>query len=130
MAYGSRVVLNERREHAVKRLIDALAGQDLMVFFELDLAEAMQTKLGVVIPDQVVLGVCRAPLVAAAVSVEPSVGLLLPVHVVVRNAGPGVTMVEAADPVMMVAITGNPALEPLAADCAGRLAAALQSLQD
>ena len=54
---------------------------------------------------------------------------MLPVHVVVHDAGPGVTVVEAADPVMMVAITGNPALEPVAIDCASRLAAALQSLQ-
>jgi hypothetical protein len=52
----------------------------------------------------------------------------LPLHVVVRAAAAEVTVVEAADPVMMVAITGTPALEPLASDCAASLAAALHSL--
>jgi uncharacterized protein (DUF302 family) len=129
VAYGSRVVLEERCEDVVKRVRDALAGQDLVVIDELDLREAMQTKLGVTVPDQVVLGVCRAPLAVAALSVEASLGLLLPMRVVVRAAAAEVTVVEAADPVMMVAITGNPTLEPLVSDCAARLAAALHSLQ-
>jgi hypothetical protein len=51
-------------------------------------------------------------------------------RVVVRAATPDVTVVEAVDPMMMVAITGDPSLEPVVADSAGRLAAALNSLQD
>ena len=99
-----------------------------MVLAELDLHEVMQARLGIEIPDQRVLGVCRRPLADAALRVEPSLGLLLPVHVVIRAESPEVTVVEAADPVMMVAITGNPALEPLVHDSAERLAAALHSL--
>ena len=122
-------MLNARCEQAVQLLTEALAEQDLVVLAALDLREVMQTKLGVAIPDQVVLGVGWAPLAAAALSLEPSLGLLLPMHVVIRAEAPGVTVVEAADPVMMVAITGNRALEPLVADCAARLAAALHTLR-
>ena len=129
MAYGSRVVVSECCEDVVRRMTEALAEQDLVVVAELDLRKAMQDKLGVVMPDQVVLGVCRAPLAVAALDVEPSLGLLLRMHVVVRAETPEVTVVEAADPVMMVAITGDPTLEPLVTDCAARLAAALHSLR-
>ena len=128
MAYGSRVVLNERCEQVVQRVTAALADQDLVVLAELDLRAAMRTTLDVDIPDQVVLGVASASVAAAALSVEPSLGLLLPMHVVVRAEAPEVTVVEAVDPMVMVAITGNRLLEPVVADCAARLAAALHTL--
>jgi len=128
VAYGTQVVLNQSCQQVVRHVTEALAEQDFVVVAELDLREALQTTLGVTVPDQIVLGVCRRPLADAALRVEPSLGLLLPIRVVVRAAAPEVTVVEAVDPVMMLAITGNPALEPVVADSASRLAAALNSL--
>lgn len=128
MAYGTRVVVDQRWDDVVEQVASALAEQDFVVLAELDLREVMQAKLGIEMPDQRVLGVCRRPLADAALRAEPSLGLLLPMHVVIRAESPEVTVVEAADPVMMVAITGNPALEPLVHDSAERLAAALHSL--
>ena len=128
MAYGTRVMVGQRWDDVVDQVAAALAEQDFVVLDELDLHEVMRARLGIEMPDQRVLGVCRRPLADAALRAEPSLGLLLPVHVVVRAESPEVTVVEAADPVMMVAITGNPALEPLVHDSAERLAAALHSL--
>ena len=128
MAYGTRVMVGRRWDEVVDQVAAALAEQDFVVLAELDLREVMQARLGIEMPDQRVLGVCRRPLADAALRAEPPLGLLLPVHVVVRAESPEVTVVEAADPVMMVAITGNPALEPLVHDSAERLAAALHAL--
>jgi uncharacterized protein (DUF302 family) len=128
MAYGTRVVVGQRWDDVVDQVAAALAEQDFVVLAELDLRQVMQARLGIEMPDQRVLGVCRRPLADAALRAEPSLGLLLPIHVVIRAESPEVTVVEAADPVMMVAITGNPALEPLVHDSAERLAAALHSL--
>jgi uncharacterized protein (DUF302 family) len=128
VAYGTKVVVDQPWHEVLDRVREALADQDLIVLAELDLAEVLQEKLGVEIPSQVVLGVCRPALAHVTLQAEPSVGLLIPVHVVVRAEAPDVTVVEAADPVMLVAITGNPGLEPVAADCTARLRAALHSL--
>ena len=128
MAYGTRVMVGRRWDEVVDQVAAALAEQDFVVLAELDLREVMQVRLGIEMPDQRVLGVCRRPLADAALRAEPSLGLLLPVHVVIRAESAAVTVVEAADPVVMVAITGNPALEPLVQDSARRLAAALHSL--
>ena len=128
MAYGTRVVVDQRWQDVVGQVAGALAEQDFVVLAELDLRAVMQAELDVDMPDQRVLGVCRKPLADAALQVEPSLGLLLPIRVVVRAESPEVTVVEAVDPVMMVAITGDPALEPLVHDSARRLAAALHSL--
>jgi len=79
-------------------------------------------------PAQVILGACRPPLAYAALQVEPSIGLLLPCNVVVRALDATTTVVEAMDPRLMVSITGNDVLAPVAADARTRLAAALSSL--
>ena len=129
MAYGPRVVLQESCAGAVERVRRALAEQDFRVLSVIELSEAVETELGLAMPTQFVLGVCRATVAEAALRVEPSLGLLLPMPVVVRAEAPDVTVVEAANPMILVAITGNPALEPLVADSKARLAAAFRSLQ-
>ena len=79
-------------------------------------------------PPQVILGACRPPLAYAAVQAEPSVGLLLPCNVVVRDLGDGVTLVEALDPSVMETLTGNDKLADVAADARQRLQAALDGV--
>jgi hypothetical protein len=84
----------------------------------------MQAKVGVAIPEQVVRGVSLAPPDVAGPSAKPNLVMLLPMHAVIRAEALEVTVVEAADRVVMVAITGTGALEPFVADCAARPAAA------
>ena len=55
-------------------------------------------------------------------------GLLLPCNVVVRAVDGSTTKVEAMDPAVMVTLTGNEALGPVAAEAGQRLAAALSAL--
>jgi hypothetical protein len=73
------------------------------------------------------LGACRPPLAHAAVTAEPSIGLLLPCNVVVRAEGDQ-AVVEAMDPATMVHVTGNAALTPVADDARTRRVAALTAL--
>jgi uncharacterized protein (DUF302 family) len=106
----------------------ALADQGFGVLTEIDLAATLKAKIDAEIPPQVILGACRPPLAHAAVQAEPSVGLLLPCNVVVRAVDEGTTLVEAMDPQVMVTLTGNDDLAPVAADAGARLGAALTAL--
>src|SRR3954467_2349568 len=128
MAFGSRAVVGQPWEVVLGRVRDALGEQGFEVLTELDLSATLGAQLGVELPPQVVLGVSRVPLAYAALQAEPSVGVLLPWHVVVRAQDQATTVVEAASLQLMVAITGNPQLEPVAADAGARLAAAIASL--
>ena len=75
-----------------------------------------------------ILGACRPPLAHAALTAEPSIGLLLPCNVVVRALTDTSTAVEAVDPQMMVAMTDNPALQAVSDEATTRLRTALTSL--
>jgi hypothetical protein len=54
--------------------------------------------------------------------------VLLPCNVAARGVGADTTLVEALDPAVMVGLTGNEALAPVAAEAGQRLAAALAAL--
>jgi uncharacterized protein (DUF302 family) len=106
----------------------ALSEQGFGILTEIDMQATLKAKLNVDIPPQVILGACRPLLAHAAVLAEPSIGLLLPCNVVVRAQDERRTKVEAMDPDVMVSMTNNPNLAPVAADARARLRAALESL--
>ena len=107
---------------------EALAAQGFGVLTEIDMQATLKAKLGVDIAPQVILGACRPPLAHAALQAEPSIGLLLPCNVVVRSVDGDRARVETIDPAIMVSVTGNPDLQPVATEARTRLTAALHSL--
>ena len=125
--YGISVTVTGSVDDVVPRVREALAGQGFGVLTEIDLRATMKAKLDRDIPGHVILGACNPPLAYRAVTAEPSIGLLLPCNVVVRDDD-GQTVVEAIDPMMMVGVTSNPELQSVADDAAERLSAALRSL--
>jgi len=106
----------------------ALSDQGFGVLTEIDLQATMKAKLDVDIPAQVILGACRPPLAFAALEAEPSIGLLLPCNVVVRYLDDDSTIVEALNPRLMVSVTHNESLSPVADEAGRRLSAALDTL--
>jgi uncharacterized protein (DUF302 family) len=111
----------------VEAVRDALAEQGFGVLTEIDIQATLKAKLDVDVPAQVILGACRPPLAHEALQAEPSIGLLLPCNVAVREADGG-TRVEAMDPTAMVTLTGNDALRGVADDARARLEKALAAL--
>lgn len=128
MSYAISTTLDRSFEQTLSAARTALAAQGFGILTEVDLAATLKAKLDVDIAPQVILGACNPPLAYGSLQVEESIGLLLPCNVVVRSAGQGRTTVEALDPQVMVAVTGNDGLRVVADDAAARLAAALRSL--
>ena len=127
MNYGSTVVLAQPFEDAVAAVRVALADQGFGVLTEIDVQATMKAKLDADLEPYLILGACNPPLAYRALQAEDSVGLLLPCNVIVRQTDAG-TVVEAIDPMTMVSIAGNPALQPVVDEVAGRLKAALAAL--
>lgn len=130
MAFGVKAVMHESLGSALERVRSALAENGLDVVTETNITAALKGYSGTAVPDQIVLGVISSLLALAVAQAEPSVGLLLPWNVVVRAGGDQLAYVEAMDPVVMVALTGDPHLEPVANQVTERLRAAFLLLAD
>ncbi|HOZ57635.1 MAG TPA: DUF302 domain-containing protein [Nakamurella multipartita] len=126
--YAIAVIVERPFAEVVRATRDALAAQGFGVLTEIDMQATLKAKIGADIAPQVILGACRPPLAHAAILAEPSIGLLLPCNVVVRSVAGDRTRVETIDPAIMVTLTGNPGLQPVAAEARGRLTSALDSL--
>lgn len=112
---------------AAAQVRDALREQGFGVLTEIDVQATLREKLSQQIDPYLILGACNPPLAHRALAADISIGLLLPCNVVIR-AEAGQTVVEALDPQIMVTVTGEPALKPVAEEAASRLRAALAAL--
>jgi len=117
-------------DDAVARTREALAAQGFGVLTEIDVKATLKTKLGEDIEDYLILGACNPPLAHRAIEVDRQIGLLLPCNVVVRSDPDhaGVIQVEAMNPQLLVDVTGEPALNPIAEEVTGKLQAAIDAL--
>lgn len=115
-------------EEANERIRAVLKEQGFGVLTEIDLQGALREKLGKEVQPYVILGACNPPLADRAIAAEPSIGLLLPCNVVIRQTDNGV-VVEAMDPEAAMGIVDNPEVTEVAAEARRRLAAALDALE-
>ncbi|WP_347355044.1 DUF302 domain-containing protein [Intrasporangium sp.] len=128
MGYALSTTVGMGFEQALTATRERLAAEGFGVLSEIDIAATLKAKIGAEVAPQVILGACRPPLAHAALQAEPSIGLLLPCNVVVRSLDDARTVVEAMDPQVMVALTGNPALEQVATEARERIGRALTNL--
>jgi uncharacterized protein (DUF302 family) len=111
---------------AVERVRAELQAEGFGILCEIDVQATLRAKLGAETEPYLILGACNPPLAHRALGVDRSIGLLLPCNVVVRTTDKG-TVVEIADPQMLVGVSGESDLEPVADEARRRLAAVLAS---
>lgn len=130
MNLGLSTTLHTGFEDAVTRTRDALAQQGFGVLTEIDMRATLEAKLGEEMEDYLILGACNPPLAHRAVGVDRQIGLLLPCNVIVRRdpTSDNTVIVEAMNPQLMVQVTANPALQPIAAEAGAKLQAAIDAL--
>ena len=112
MIIEESVILSEPFDEALAKVKAALAAVGFGVLTEIDLQATMQEKIDKSIPQHVILGACNPNLAGQALDADPTIGVLLPCNVVVREADDGVT-VEALDPGLMSSLTGKEELGPV-----------------
>ena len=127
--YGIAVRTAAPFADAVARVREALQAQGFGMLTEIDVQATLRGKLGVDTEPYLILGACNPSLARQALNADRRIGLLLPCNVVVR-AEAGQTVIEALDPQAMVAVAGQPSLQPVADEAATRLRAALDTLRE
>jgi uncharacterized protein (DUF302 family) len=126
-SYTMSVTLDRPYAEVVPMVRDSLAEQGFGVLTEIDVRATLQAKLGLDVPEHVILGACRPELAHRALHAAPSVAALLPCNVSVRSVD-GETLVETIDPEVMSDLDDAEEVRAVAAEAHSRLAAALQTL--
>lgn len=125
---GEKVRLVTDFETAYARTVEALKAEGFGVLTEIDVKETLKKKIGVDFPPYKILGACNPALAHRALTADPQTGLLLPCNVTLRQVEGGIE-VALVDPLSMLGVVANPALQPVAEEAAARLKRVRQTLE-
>lgn len=120
-SYGYRLQMPFGVTQAITEVTAALKQEGFGVLTQIDVQATMRAKLGIETKPYVILGACNPNLAHQALQAEPELGLLLPCNVIVYDNGDETTTVSIVDPMQMLGMVENPALQPIAAEADARL---------
>jgi len=126
--YGFRTKLALSYTDSIAQIKQALQSEGFGILSEIDVAATLKKKLGVDYKPYIILGACNPNLAYQGLQSEPELGLLLPCNVIVYDNGDGSSTVSIVDPIQMLGVVANPALQPIAEEANRRLRRALESL--
>lgn len=125
--YHFGTTLSVSYEEALSDVKAVLQTEGFGVLTDIDLQRTLQEKVGARLEPYHVLGICNPSLAQRALARDPSIGLLLPCHVVVRAEGEA-CRIEVADPEAMPGLAGNDHLRDIAQEVRERLLRAINRL--
>jgi uncharacterized protein (DUF302 family) len=105
--YGFGKTVTLTFDQAIAKVTEELKKEGFGVLTEIDVAATLKARLGHDMPAYRILGACNPPFAHRAVSAEPTIGLLMPCNVVVREDGLGTVHVDFMDPGLMGSMTDN-----------------------
>jgi uncharacterized protein (DUF302 family) len=113
---------------ALAKVATELAKEGFGILTEIDVATTLKKRLGAEMPPYRILGACNPPLAHRALTAEPTIGLLLPCNVVIRQDVAGTVHVEFLDPRPLFELVGRPEIGPLATEVRSRLQRVMAAL--
>jgi uncharacterized protein (DUF302 family) len=127
--YEFRTHINLPFEQAVEKVTAALKEEGFGVLTEIDVKATLGKKLGVDFRKYVILGACNPSLAHEALNAQLEIGLLLPCNVIVYEEN-GASVASIVDPIAMLGVVENPALNPVAGEARTRLQRVTKALGD
>jgi uncharacterized protein (DUF302 family) len=119
--YGFGKTVTTPFPETIERVTKALSTEGFGILTDIDVAATMKAKLNQDLPPYRILGACNPQLAHRAIQAEPSIGLLLPCNVVVREDESGRVRVEFMDTNAVLELVGKPEIDALAKEVSQRL---------
>ena len=128
-AYQFRKTLDLPYETAIEHVTDALKTEGFGVLTQIDMQATLRAKLNADFRRYIILGACNPKLAHQALQNELEVGLLLPCNVIVYEGDtPHSSVVSIVDPLAMLGVVVNPALDSVVDEARTRLQRVADSL--
>lgn len=119
--YGFGKTVTGPFDAAIERVTAALQTEGFGILSDIDVAGTLKKKLNADMPAYRILGACNPALAQRAIAAEPSIGLLLPCNVLVRQLEDGKVSVEFMDTDAVLQLVGKPDIAVLAGEVRQRL---------
>ena len=126
--YGFGKTVDLGFDAAIEMVTAELAKEGFGILSEIDVKATMKKKLDADVRPYRILGACNPPFAKRALEAEPTVGLLLPCNVTVREDEAGKIHVDFMDPGVMSQMTSNPDLTKVAAEVREKLQRVMNAL--
>lgn len=126
--YGFGKTVNCAFEQAIQRVSAALQTEGFGILSDIDVAATLKKKLNADMPAYRILGACNPALAQRAIAAEPSIGLLLPCNVLVRQLADDKVSVEFMDTDAVLALVAKPDIAALAGEVRQRLERVMAAL--
>lgn len=126
--YGFGKTVASSFDAAIEKVTQELQKEGFGVLTDIDVAATLKKKLNQDMPPYRILGACNPPLAHRALTAEPSIGLLLPCNVVVRQDNAGKVLVEFMDPNAVLDMVEKPEVHQLAGEVRQKLERVMQAL--
>lgn len=128
ISYGFGTIVDTDFESTILKVTEELKKEGFGVLTEIDVQATMKKKLDKDMAPYRILGACNPQLAHNAITNEPSIGLLLPCNVLVRQDDEGKIHVEFMDPGAVLNLVDNPNVETLASEVKSRLMRVMDAL--
>lgn len=128
MKYYMAAMLPISFGEALERTKEALKEEGFGIISQIDIQNALKTKIGVDFRPYTILGACNPKLAYEALQIEDKVGTMLPCNVVVQEVGTEQTEVAAINPVASMQAIENAELTKAAREVGTRLSRVIESL--
>lgn len=119
--YGFGKTVNLGFDAAIEKVTAELAKEGFGILTEIDVKATLKKKLDADVRPYRILGACNPPFAKRALEAEPTVGLLLPCNVTVREDEAGQIHVDFMDPGVMSQMTGSAELKQVAGEVREKL---------
>ncbi len=118
---GMKVTLEMDYDAALVKVTEALKAEGFGVLTEIDIKATFKNKLNAEFRPYKILGACNPALAHKALTAVADVGMLLPCNVTVSQEEEGRVLVSIIDPLAMMGIMDDPALDDVAQEAEERL---------
>jgi uncharacterized protein (DUF302 family) len=119
--YGFGKTVARTFDQAIQDVTAALQAEGFGILSDIDVAATLKKKLNADMPAYRILGACNPALAQRAIAAEPSIGLLLPCNVLVRQLAAGEVSVEFMDTDAVLKLVDSPAIAALASEVRQKL---------
>jgi uncharacterized protein (DUF302 family) len=116
VSYYISTTVDQPFDTVIADVTERLKGYGFGILTDIDVQATLKSKIGAGIGKYRILGACNPHFAHQALQVEDQLGVLLPCNVIVRETADRRVEIATVDPVVAMERTGNPALEPMAAE--------------